>query len=249
MQEIRILPLLGIPEINDGDDIALQIVQAVRKDSLVIDPGDVVVVAHKIVSKAEGRIKALPDVKPSSRAQRLANDLGKDPRLVELILRESRRIIRMERGLLISETYQGQICANAGIDLSNAQEEHAVLLPQDPDESARKIRKKIKSIVRADVAVIIADSFGRPWRVGQVNVAIGVSGMNPLTDHRGTMDSSHRQLRASILASADELAAAAELVMGKTENIPVALIKGFRYETKEGTGKDLLRPPEEDLFR
>lgn len=249
MHEIRILPLLGIPEINDGDDIGLHIAQAVRKASLVIDPGDVAVLAHKIVSKAEGRVQALSDVKPSSRARKWANELGKDPRLVELILRESQRIIRMDRGVLISETHQGQICANAGIDLSNVQEEHAVLLPQDPDESARKIRQRLKSIARVDVAVIIADSFGRPWRLGQTNVAIGVSGMNPLTDYRGTMDSSRRELKASIMASADELAAAAELVMGKTERIPVALVKGFGYEAKEGTGKALLRSPKEDIFR
>ena len=249
MQEIRILPLLGIPEINDGDDVALCIAKAVRKAGLVIDPGDVVVLAHKIVSKAEGRVKALSDVKPSPRAQRWANEWGKDARLVELILRESQHIVLMERGILISETHQGQICANAGIDISNVQEEHAVLLPQDPDTSARKIRQRLKSILRVDVAVIITDSFGRPWRVGQTNVAIGVAGMNPLTDHRGTMDSFHRELEGSILASADELAAAAELVMGKSEKIPVALVKGFRYEAREGTGKDLLRPPEEDLFR
>ena len=249
MQEIRILPLLGIPEINDGDDIALYIAKAIHKASLVVDPGDVVVLAHKIVSKAEGRVKALSEVKPSPRAQRWANEWSKDPRLVELILRESQRVVRMERGILISETNQGQICANAGIDISNVQEGHAVLLPQDPDSSARKIRQRLKSILRVDVAVIITDSFGRPWRVGQTNVAIGVSGMNPLTDYRGTMDSSHRELEVSILASADELAAAAELVMGKTKKIPVALVKGFGYEAKKGTGKDLLRPPEEDLFR
>ena len=247
--QVHILPVTGIPEVKSGDDVALHIATALQESGLALESGDVLVVAHKIVSKAEGRVQLLSEVVPSPLACSWASRWEKDARLVEVVLRESRRLVRMENGILISETHQGQVCANAGVDNSNVQEESVVLLPEDPDASAGEIRERLEELLGVDVAVLISDSFGRPWRVGQINVAIGVSGMQAVTDYRGTLDSFRQRLQASIMASADELASAAELVMGKSDGIPVALVRGFEFEAGEGRGDDLLRSPESDLFR
>ena len=212
--------------------------------------GDVVVVTHKVVSKAEGRLVDLATVEPSALAKGFAARYEKDPSQIEVVLRESKRIVRMDRGIIISETHQGFVCANAGVDASNVPGDETVcLLPLDPDASARRLRDALASLAGGDLAVIVSDSFGRAWRHGITNVAIGVAGMEPLADYRGERDPYGYPLTASVLAVADEIAAAAELVMGKTKGIPVAVVRNYPYERGSGTGRDLLMEPERDLFR
>ncbi len=249
MSEIRIIPLQGLPEVRPGDDPADLIVQA-AKSGPGIQSGDVVVVTQKIVSKAEGRVVPLAAVHPSPEAERLAAETEKDPRLVELILRESVRIVRQRGPVLITETRHGFVCANAGIDASNVGPEGLVsLLPEDPDASAALIRAGIKERAGVEVAVIISDTFGRPWREGHANVAVGVAGMLPFVDYVGQVDPHGYELRVSTLAVADELAGAAELVMGKLDGVPVAIVRGYEYPRGEGTARQIVRDPEEDLFR
>jgi len=249
-QELRIIPVGGMGEVRPGDDLASLIVAAARAQGTPLQQGDVLVVTQKVVSKAEGRLVALADVTPSPQAQELAARLDKDPRLVELVLRESRRIVRAERGVLITETRHGFVCANAGVDASNvAGEGYVSLLPEDPDASAEGIRRRIKDLCGAEVAVIVSDTFGRPWREGHVNVAIGVAGMSPFADYVGQTDPYGYELRVTTIAVADELAAAAELVMGKLERVPAAIVRGYRYRPGPGRATDMVRPPERDLFR
>jgi coenzyme F420-0:L-glutamate ligase / coenzyme F420-1:gamma-L-glutamate ligase len=245
---IEIIGVTGIPEVEPGMDVAALIAAAAEQTP--IQGGDVVVVTHKIVSKSEGQLVDLRTVTPSDLAVRIAELFNKDPRQVDLVLRESVRIVRMERGILICETRHGFICANAAVDASNvAGGQSVVLLPRDPDASAAGIRAGLKERIGVDVAVIITDTFGRPWRNGLVNVAIGVAGMNPLTDYRGQADPYGYDLRVTILAVADEMASAAELVMNKVDKVPVAIIRGFPYERADGTGHDLVMDPSRDLFR
>ncbi|MDF2703686.1 MAG: coenzyme gamma-glutamyl ligase [Rubrobacteraceae bacterium] len=242
---MRVLPVEGIPEVRPGDDLAALVAEAadVRAD-------DIVVVTHKIVSKAEGRLVDLRTVEPSALAKAFAARYRKDPRQIEVVLRESRRIVRMDRGLIISETHHGFVCANAGVDASNVPGDEVVcLLPVDPDASSARLRERLAQRAGSDLAVIVSDSFGRPWRDGITNVAIGVAGMRPLVDYRGETDPHGFPLEASVLAVADELAAAAELVMGKTAGIPIAIVRGYPYERAAGTGRALIMPPERDLFR
>ena len=247
-EHLRVLPVDGIPEVRAGDDLAELIFRAANDDPP--RGGDVVVVTHKIVSKAEGRLVDLNTIEPSVLAKSLATEHDKDPRQVEVVLRESRRIVKMDRGIIISETRHGFVCANAGVDASNVPgDERVCLLPLDPDDSARRLREALSSKTRADLAVIISDSFGRAWRDGITNVAIGVAGIDPLADYRGEKDPHGYPLSASVLAVADELASAAELVMGKTASVPVAVIRNYPYRKGEGTGRDLLMEPERDLFR
>ena len=246
--EVRVIGLEGLPEVRPGDDVAAAIVAAGGSDP-GIQPGDVVVVTQKIVSKAEGRLVLLDDVAPSAEAERLAQETDKDPRLVELVLRESTRIVRQREGVLITETRHGFVCANAGVDASNVGEGYVALLPEDPDRSAEAIRSGIKARTGAEVAVIISDTFGRPWREGHVNVAVGIAGMAPFADYVGQVDPHGYELRVSLLAVADELASAAELVMGKLSQVPVAIVKGYAYPPGCGTARDMVRPPERDLFR
>lgn len=249
-REVRIIPVDGIGEVRRGDDVAELVVAAARAQGTPIETGDVVVVTQKIVSKAEGRLVALADVMPSPRALELAAALDKDPRLVEVVLRESRRIVRAERGVLITETRHGFVCANAGVDSSNvAGEGYVALLPEDPDASAEAIRRGIRRLSGAEVAVVISDTFGRPWREGHVNVAVGVAGMSPFIDYVGQTDPYGYVLRVTTMAVADELAAAAELVMGKLDRVPVAIVRGYPYQPGEGRAADMVRPPERDLFR
>lgn len=238
---VRIVGLKKLPEIHPGDDLAALI----RAKTGRLEDDTIVVVAQKIVSKAEGAIVDLREIAPSGLARTWAAQFGKDPRLIELVLRESRRIVKMDRDLLIAETRHGFVAANAGIDQSNVEGEHfATLLPADPDASARRIREGLGC-----GAVIISDTFGRPWREGLVNVAIGVSGLEALADLRGERDRAGRELHATVLAVADELAAAAGLVMPKAGGVPVALITGFDWKRGSGSARALIRPPERDLFR
>ena len=246
---VQIFALRGLPEIRPGDDLATLIADAVRTQGLPILGGDVFVIAQKIVSKAEARIVPLDTVPPSPRATAWAEEWGKDARVIELVLRESKRIVRMERGIIVAETRHGFVCANAGVDASNAPAGTAILLPEDPDASARALRAQLEHAFACEIAVVISDTFGRPWREGLVNVALGVAGIAPLTDYRGQKDTSGNLLQATIIASADELASAAELVMGKSDGVPVAIVRGASTTSGQGSGCDLIRSPEKDLFR
>jgi coenzyme F420-0:L-glutamate ligase/coenzyme F420-1:gamma-L-glutamate ligase len=248
MSGLHVIPVPGLPEFSAGMSIGAEI--GARAELL---DGDVVVVSQKIVSKAEGRIQKLSSVIPSSEARRLAAVLGKEPALVELILGESREVLRAERGVLIVETQHGFVCANAGIDTSNLPEENTVsLLPEDPDASAQRIRAEIRASTGTTPAVIVSDSFGRAWRLGQAEVAIGCAGIAPLDDWRGRTDTSGRELEATQIAVADQAAAAADLARDKTSRVPAAIVRGLanHVTTDNGPGAAALRrPPDEDLFR
>ncbi len=254
---IQILPVGGIPEIQPGDDLGAIIGEAVAQSIGALQDGDVVVVTQKVVSKAEDKLVYLPDIEPSALAEQIASDWDKDARQVEVVLRESKRIVRMVRGLIISQTKHGFICANAGVDASNVASQTVCLLPDDPDASAESIRQALQSKFFSGTGgaehpfgVIITDSFGRPWRSGIVNVAIGVAGMAPLADYRGQYDPNGYELRATVLAVADELASAAELVMHKLAARPVAVIRGYDVQARgeTGTARDLIMPEERSLF-
>ena len=258
MSEVRAIGVAGLPEFAVGMSVGGEI--AARAE---LRDGDVVVVSQKIVSKVEGRVRRLADVTPGDEARRLAAELGKEPAMVELILAESREVLRAERGVLIVETHHGLVCANAGIDASNLPEAGTVaLLPEDPDGSARRIRAEIRTATArgsetrggtaAAPAVIVADSFGRAWRLGQAEVAIGCAGIAPLDDWRGREDAEGRELEATLIAVADQAAAAADLVRGKADRVPAAILRGLdRFVTAEdGPGAAAIRrPPNEDLFR
>jgi coenzyme F420-0:L-glutamate ligase/coenzyme F420-1:gamma-L-glutamate ligase len=247
---ISLHPLPGLPEVLPGDDLAALLVEAARKSGVGFADGDVLVVAQKVVSKAEGARIALNTVTPSPKAEAWARAWKKDARQVEVVLRESKRILRMERGILIAETHHGFVCANAGVDLSNSGGmDIAILLPEDPDRSARKLREAIRQATGADVAVIVADSFGRPWRQGLTQVALGVAGLLPLLDLRGERDTEGREMHVTVIAIADELACAADLVCGKTRRVPAALIRGYHGPPQDGSGQEMIRPEQEDLFR
>ena len=248
--EVRIIGVEGIPEVRPGDDLSAQILDAIDRQSMRIEDGDVLVVTQKIVSKAEGRIVDLDHVEPGPFAMQIAEQWEKDARVVELVLRESARIVRMDHGVLICETKHGLICANAGIDSSNVERLGTVsLLPEDPDASAEALRRRVEKETNASVAVIITDTFGRPWRDGHVNFAIGIAGMETQVDYTGQSDPAGHELRVTSMAVADELAAAAELVQGKLDRTPVSLVRGYRYPPGRGSARDLLRDPEKDLFR
>ena len=247
--ELRIIGVAGLPEVRPEGDLAALIVTAVAQQGTGLELGDVVVVTQKVVSKAEGRLVALAEVKPSAEAERLSQETGKDPHLAELILREGVRIVRQREGVVITETRHGFVCANAGIDASNVGEGMVSLLPEDPDRSAAAIRAGIIQRIGVEVAVIISDTFGRPWREGHTNVAVGVAGMSPFMDYVGQRDPHGYELRVSTLAVADELAGAAELVMGKLSRVPVAIIRGYNYPRGCGTAREMVRPPERDMFR
>jgi coenzyme F420-0:L-glutamate ligase/coenzyme F420-1:gamma-L-glutamate ligase len=247
VKRIELIPVEGFPEVRPGDDLDGLVARAVGP---MLRPGDVLVVTHKVMSKAEGRLVDLRTVEPSPLAKEYASRWGKDPRQVEVVFRESRRVVRMDRGVVISETRHGFVCANAGVDASNVPGEDTVcLLPVDPDRSAAKLGAALLERLGVEVPVIVSDSFGRAWRFGITDVAIGVSGMDPLADYRGRNDPHGYPMEASVLAIADEIAAAAELVMGKTDGVPVAIVRGYDYGKNGGTGQDLLMPPERDMFR
>jgi coenzyme F420-0:L-glutamate ligase/coenzyme F420-1:gamma-L-glutamate ligase len=235
----------GLPEVQPGDDLAAMIAQRTE-----LRDGDVLVVAQKVISKAEGRLCDLRSVRPSRRALDYAAKLEDDARVIQLILDESVRVVRDER-VLIVETRHGFVCANAGIDHSNVEaDETVVLLPQDPDASASRVRARLREVTGRDVGVIVSDTFGRPWRMGIANVALGVAGVAAVIDHRGRRDDFGRELTATVIAVADEMAGTAELVMGKTCRVPAVVLRGWAAaEAAPGTGQDLIRPAELDLFR
>ena len=235
------IPVTGIPEVREGDDLA-----ALVASSVELEDADVLVVAQKVVSKAEGRLVRLDDLEPSALARTLAGD--GDPRKVEATLRESVRILRTRPPLVIAETRHGFVCASAGVDASNASEAGTlVLLPLDPDASARAVRGRLAELTSRDVGVIVSDSFNRPWRLGSTDVAIGVAGIAPLLDLRGRRDPTGYELHVTEIAVADELAAAAELVMGKLDRVPAAVVRGLDVRG-DGSARDLVRPAEHDLF-
>jgi coenzyme F420-0:L-glutamate ligase/coenzyme F420-1:gamma-L-glutamate ligase len=239
---ISIRPVEGLPEIREGDDLAVLIAERTA-----LEDGDVLVVAQKVVSKSEGRVVHLAEVEPSEEATSIAAD--GDPRQLEVILREAERLVRVRPPLVIAETRHGFVCASAGVDASNAPEpDSVVLLPEDPDASASRLRDRLRELTGAEVGVIVSDSFGRAWRQGTTDVAIGLAGIRPLLDLKGRRDATGYELHATVIAVADELAGAAELVMGKTAGVPAAVIRGVDARG-EGSARELVIPPERDLFR
>jgi coenzyme F420-0:L-glutamate ligase/coenzyme F420-1:gamma-L-glutamate ligase len=249
---VEIIAVENLPLITKGDNIAELIHNAAKKQNTPIQIKDVIVITHVAVSKAEGNVVNLDEVSPSSRAKEIAQKTGKEPDLVEVILRETKEIVRLAPNSLITETKNGMVCANAGVDRSNVEgERNVVLLPKNPAASAQKIRQEIKKLAGCDVAVIVSDTHGRPFRTGEINVAIGVAGIKPIRDRRGEKDLFGYVLRIKKTAVADELAAAAELVIGQAnEGIPVAIIRGYNYQVAENAfATELTRPKEKDLFR
>ena len=241
------VPLAGIPELREGDDLALELYDAAQRVG-GLEQGDVVVVAQKAVSKVEGRVVRLAEVEPSDRARELAGPDG-DPRHLEVILRETAEVLRSRPPLVIAQTRHGFVCASAGVDASNAPEDGTlVLLPLDPDASARRLRDRLRELAGVEVGVIVSDSFGRAWRQGTTDVALGVAGLAPLRDLRGTRDASGRELLTTQIAVADEIAGAGELVLGKASGIPAARVRGLDLRG-DGRGVDLVMPRDRDLFR
>jgi coenzyme F420-0:L-glutamate ligase/coenzyme F420-1:gamma-L-glutamate ligase len=239
-----------MPEIRTGDDLARIIHESAVRGGTLLADGDVLVVAQKVVSKAEGRVFQKERIHPSPFARRVAAYTGHDPEYAEVVLRSSRRIVRMANGFVIAQTHHGQVMANAGVDSSNAGgADLIVALPEDPDASARRIRDTLRGLTGLRLGIIISDTFGRPWRCGQVNVAIGVAGLKATLDYRGRMDDDGRILRVTQIAVVDELASAAELVMGKTRRLPVVVVRGCTCETGPGSARDLVRDEEHDIFK
>jgi coenzyme F420-0:L-glutamate ligase/coenzyme F420-1:gamma-L-glutamate ligase len=248
--EIRVIPVPLAGEIVPGDDLAEKLALALKHQKLELLTGDILVVKHKIISKAEGEVVPLRGVKPSLAAKSWSHRSGVDARVIELALSESKRIVRKKKGVLITETRHGFVCANSGVDVSNVDGgKSAVLLPKDPDRSAANLRSRLKRRFRADIAVIISDSFGRPWREGLTEVAIGVAGIKPLADYRGRRDPHGYALHASYEAVADEVACAAGLVCGKLNRTPVCIVRGFAFQSGQRSARELIRPAKNDLFR
>ena len=249
--QISVIGVEGMPEIQTGDSLGTLLLEAAQRQGTPVEPGDVIVVTQKIVSKAEGRVVRFQDVEASALALAITEGHRRDPRHTELILRESARIVRMDRGVIVSQTRHGFVCANAGVDASNVPGTDSVcLLPVDSDASAQRVRAAVKERLGFDVAVVISDTFGRPWRNGAANVAIGVAGLDPLLSYVGQEDMTGKLMHTTVIAVADELATTAELVTGKVRGVPVALIKGYRYvPTEDASIQSLVREPDKDLFR
>ncbi len=247
---IQITSIRVSNDIRLYNDLSAMILAAISHSQIEIQNDDILVVTHKIVSKAEGRVIDLASIKPSTKAIRMAKEHDKDPRIMELILNESTQILRAKNGIIISETKHGFVCANAGVDQSNVEGDTAVLLPVAPDESASRLQDAVKKKIGKEIAVVITDTFGRTFRNGQTNVAIGIAGINPIKSYIGTYDMYGRKLRVTEIAVADEIASAAELVMGKAEGTPVAIVRGYNFEkASRSSVKSLLRAKERDLFR
>jgi coenzyme F420-0:L-glutamate ligase / coenzyme F420-1:gamma-L-glutamate ligase len=248
--ELRVIPIRVAGDICPGDSLAEKLLDSMRRLRVHLQTGDILVVKHKIVSKSEGRLIDLASITPSAESITWAKQYGLDARVIELALRESRAVVRRKNGVLITETHHGFLCANSGVDVSNVDGgKHALLLPEDPDRSAAELRSDIKKRTGIAIPVIITDSFGRPWREGLTEFAIGVAGMKPLRDERGRRDPHGYKLRASVEAIADELACAAGLVCGKLNRMPACIVRGFDYEAGRGSLRDVLRPAANDLFR
>jgi coenzyme F420-0:L-glutamate ligase/coenzyme F420-1:gamma-L-glutamate ligase len=249
-RELRIIPISLSDEIQSGDSIAEKLLSALKHHKLTLKKGDIVIVKHKIVSKAEGQLVQLDTIKPSLKSRAWARRYNLDARVTEVALAQSKRIVRRKRGVLIAETHHGFICANSGVDVSNVNGgQHALLLPENPDRSAQKLHRQLKKHLKLSIPVIITDTFGRPWREGLTEVAIGIAGMKPLHDFRGEHDPHGYPLRVSIEAVADELACAAGLVCGKLARTPACVIRGFEYRPGRGRASELIRPAAMDLFR
>ena len=250
MPELRVIPIRLADEITPGDSLATKFLDASKKARVTLAKGDILVVKHKIVSKSEGCLVRLDTIRPSAASRAWGRRFKVDSRVTELALQQSQKVIRRNNGVLITETRHGFICANSGVDVSNVDGgEHALLLPEDPDRSAGRLHRDLKKRTRLDIPVIISDSFGRPWREGLTEVAIGIAGMKALHDYRGRRDPSGYSLRVSLDAVADELACAAGLLSGKLERTPFVIIRGFRYQPARGSARELLRPARRDLFR
>jgi len=248
--EVHLIPIVVADEIQPGNSLADKLLASLERRRLRFQPGDILVVKHKIVSKSEGRLVDLATIQPSDESIAWAKQYALDPRVIELALRESRAVIRRKNGVLITETHHGFLCANSGVDVSNVSGgEQALLLPEDSDRSAAKLRRELKKRTGISMPVIITDSFGRPWREGLTEFAIGIAGMNPLRDDRGRRDSHGYKLKASVEAVADELASAAGLVCGKLNRAPACIVRGFRYVPGAGGVNTLLRAASADLFR
>ena len=241
---LQVIPIKIQKEIESGDDLVDLILE-----SFEINDGDILVFSQKIVSKNEDRILRLSSVSPSLLADGIASSYGKDPRLVELILSESKRIVRMENGVIIVETKHGFVCANAGIDESNVEDGYATLLPNDPDKSANSLKEKIKQKTGKNVAVIISDTFGRPFRLGQTDIAIGIAGLEPILDYNGKPDTFGKIMQVTAIAVADEICSASELVMGKTQKCPIAVIRNYNFSSSTAKIQEILRSDHDDLFR
>ena len=250
MTQLTITAINGLPEIAPGNDLAKLIRDAARAQHEEIREGDIVVIAQKIVSKSEGRIVHLADVVPGERAREMADESGKDARQIEVVLGECAKIVRWERGILICETHHGFVCANAGVDRSNAgAPDTVILLPVDPDASATRLRDAFRTTTGATVSVVVTDTFGRAWREGHTNVAIGIAGLPALKRYIGQRDPEGYELRVTEIAVADEIAAAGELVMGKLDRCPVALVRGFTLDEPSETAREYVRPADRDMFR
>ena len=251
MNSLTLTAIAGIPMVQQGDDLARLILRALDAMKLRIEHGDILAVCQKVVSKAEGRVVSLSEIEPSKLAHQFAARWDKDPRAVELVLRQTSRIVRMDNAVLIVETGPGWVCANAGIDESNSLvEDRAILLPEDADNSAARLRADMKQLTGADIAVLITDTFGRPWRDGLTEVCIGVAGIDPMLDLRGSTDLGGRELHHTVIAQADELAGAAGLLMPKAGAIPAVLVRGYQFASVEtASAKALIRPAASDLFR
>ena len=249
-KEIRVIGVEGLPEITPGMDLTPMIIDAAQAQGTPIQTGDILVITQKVVSKAEGALVDLSTITPSHLAREWAREYARDPRLIEVALQQSRRISRMDRGVLVVETRHGFYCINAGVDASNVPGDGMVtVLPDDSDASAQKVRDAMRESIGLEVAVIITDSWGRPWREGITNIAIGAAGISPLRDYRGETDPFGLELHATAMAVVDEMASAAELVMGKLDMVPVAIIRGYAYVPSEGKVRDMIREPDRDIFR
>lgn len=247
---VTLIPINGIPLIQPGDDLVKIILECLKGSSNALRSGDILVLTQKIVSKAEGAMVDIRSCRPSRKAMRLARSCGKDARIMELVLKESRKVLRQGPHFVVTEHKSGWVCANAGIDYSNVPGEYVTLLPEDSDRTARKVRRRIKDLMGVEVVVVVIDSHGRPFRKGAVGVALGSSGLSPLVDKRGEKDLFHYRLKGSEIALADEIASAASLLMGQTnEGIPAVIIRGLRFRKGRGKARDLIRPEEMDLFR
>jgi|TARA_B110000263_G_scaffold194220_1_gene172451 coenzyme F420-0:L-glutamate ligase/coenzyme F420-1:gamma-L-glutamate ligase len=248
---IEIIAVPGLPEVVEGDNLSTMIYDAVRDQCANLEDGDVVVVAQKIVSKSEGAVVDLKTITPSEQAHELAETVKKDPRLVEVILQQSAQIVRTAPGVLITETIHGLVCANSGVDSSNsAQDDHVIILPPDPDKSARGLKSGLEKRSGVRIGIVVSDSFGRPWREGSTNIAVGIAGFEPLEDARGRGDDHGRVLHATVVAVADELASAAQLVMGEFGGVPAAIVRGAQITSSDSADAGLLqRSPKTDLFR
>jgi coenzyme F420-0:L-glutamate ligase/coenzyme F420-1:gamma-L-glutamate ligase len=249
--KIEIIPILIRDDIKNGDDIAHLIIKSIKDKNESLQENDVVIITHKIISKAEGRTTDLRNIVPSEESKKISSNTGKDPRLVELIISQSNEIVKIERDIIITETKHGFVCANAGIDTSNVGKlsDHVLLLPDDPDESARSIRNDLNAKTGVNVGIIISDTFGRPFRKGQVNIAIGVAGIDPIKSYIGKRDMYGKILRVTEIAIADEITSAAELVMGKSSHVPVSIVRGYDFSFNDSSISKVTRSKKDDLFR